>query len=249
MWPFKSEEEKAEVVRRKIVKKDEIARLRQEHDEELRRRDRTLSDHKRIIGIRDSEIAQLRRAHENEIQSLRNRAQNEQDQITATYSRDLENLKNTHAIDIAHLKQVTQAKEDQLITRHQQELSKSQQEIDELNDALLTRDDEIYQSMIFTASGLPQMPDNQIRDGFLQVQQMVEELGRRPWKQDQQLWPQQLLEKSSRRHPTNMVRKAIIQDTIWSLLFQNIFCSPFRVFGNAGKKLEVDWNESCVPGT
>ena len=246
---FKSEEERAEIVRRKIVKKDEIARLRQEHDEELQRRDRILSDHKRIIAIRDSEIAQLRRSHGKEIQSTLDQAQNEKNQMTATYTRDVENLKNTYAIDVAHFKQVAQAREDQLITKHQQQHLRSQQDIEELNDALLTRDDEIYQSMVFTASGLPQMPDDKIRDSFLQIQQMVEELGRRPWKQGQQLWPQLLLQESSKRHPANMVRKAIVQDMIWSILFQNVFCSPFRVFGDAGKKLEDNWNESCVQGT
>lgn len=254
--PFKkSEEEKEESQRQRLAKADKFARLTREHKDELRSKDREIQDHKRIISIRNSELVQAEKRlyqaqekHGKELQRCEDKAQIERYETIVDHNRAIEDMKNAHALVIADLEQKAQSREDKLILQHQQQLLRLQQEIEEINDALLTRDDEIYQGMVFTASGLPKLPDNQIRDSVLDIQHMVEELGSHPWKHDQSLWPEELIQQSSHRHSETLVRQMIIQDMIWSLLFQNIFCSPFRVFGDAGKQLEDDWNHSCVPG-
>lgn len=228
----KSEEDKVRQELRKLE-----FHLTRHHQHELDQRDRTISDLRRTIGLRDSEIVQKEKAHNREVQQIKQRAENEKQELVAAYTQGMEQMRVDHANELVHLNK-----------RHEQHSKRIETEIEQVNDALLTRDDEIYQGMIFTASGLPQMPDNQIRDSFLHVQQVVEELMRQPWKHDQSVWPHEVLQRSSTRHSETLVKKIIIQDIIWSILFQRVFCSPFRPFGDAGQKLEKEWHESSNEG-
>jgi hypothetical protein len=39
-----------------------------------------------------------------------------------------------------------------------------------------------------------------------------------------------------------------LQDTVWVVLEENIFCSPFRVFGEESRSLESKWNDEYGKG-
>lgn len=140
-----------------------------------------------------------------------------------------------------------QAQQEQIL-KHEKVVKSLGANIHELNEALLSNDESKYTGSAFTISSLPQRTDGQIRDQFIQVQQMVEELARVSWKEDRQVWNEQLVRDFGRRSGPRLAKKAIIQDMIWTVLYRLVFCSPFRMFGDEGLKLEREWFEQCQSG-
>jgi hypothetical protein len=63
------------------------------------------------------------------------------------------------------------------------------------------------------------------------------------WRDDREIWPQDVMfalagDKQKR------LRRSIFGDMIWTVLFHVVFCSPFRLLGEIGKKLEHDWSQN-----
>jgi hypothetical protein len=163
------------------------------------------------------------------------------EKVQADHAEQLESVTVAHSVEIKDLRQT-------LASKHQQQTKDLQENVRDLNGALLTRDDDMYQGSVFAPSNLPHNPDGQLRDQFLKIQQIVEDLSRLEWKHDRRLWTDQLMQKMRREHGQRSVRKAIVQDIIWTILFRAVFCSPFRMFGEEGNKLEREWNEQCGKG-
>ena len=247
---WESDETKFDRKQQKLAKLSQIERLNQQHQNELRGRDRALQDHKRIIALKNAEISEgerrLRQTRDEcrrEVDSITENAEGERRRLIGQFASDVDDIKTQHAVELSQLAHDAQVQEEQLVSQHQHETKTLIQELQQLNAALLARDDDVYQGMAFTLSGVDQRPDDKIRQTAVELQQMVEQLGRLEWSSNQQAWPEQLLRRVENRHPVRMVKKAIVQDSIWSLLYLHIFCSPFRMFGDAGKQLEREWNE------
>jgi hypothetical protein len=43
-------------------------------------------------------------------------------------------------------------------------------------------------------------------------------------------------------------KKHVIQNTLWAILYERIFCTPFRVLGSEGMLMERDWVEKYGQG-
>jgi len=116
---------------------------------------------------------------------------------------------------IARLEQQYAADKEQLDAQHKQRLQRLYADVKELKDALLTRDDGIYEGEIFTPSGIPSKSDEKIRTQFLEMHQMVENLGRIEWKVKQKIWTDDVLLTAGKQPGQRLVRKAVVQDLIW----------------------------------
>ena len=84
------------------------------------------------------------------------------------------------------------------------------------------------------------------KHNFLEVVQMVDTLGRLVWKPNQKVWNDEKLRQLGKNQNQRVLKKSILQDLIWKIMLKHIFCSPFRVFGNEGEKLEKEWREQCA---
>lgn len=71
--------------------------------------------------------------------------------------------------------------------------------------------------------------------------QMVDDLSRQPWKSKRTLWTDQTLQKLGGNRNDRLLKKNVLQDLAWTLLFQFLFDSPFRVLGDEGPRLEREW--------
>jgi len=40
------------------------------------------------------------------------------------------------------------------------------------------------------------------------------------------------------------LKKQILQDSLWIILYTTIFSSPFRIFGDEGRALETQWSDA-----
>jgi hypothetical protein len=188
---------------------------------------------------------QMTQIHEDALRSLNQQIQNAKTTAEAKEQR----LRQDHNQTLNKLNESHKAQLLKQEQEHQQSKRQQQLEIEELNEAWLNRDDEIYQSLLFTTSGLPRKPDDKIKSQVSELQQIIDDLSRLEWKSSPQVWTDRVLQRLGSQHGQRSLRKAIIQDLIWSLLFQWIFCSPFRMFGEKGLELEREWNEQCGKGT
>ena len=189
----------------------------------------------------------LRTLHK-DLETTKHEAEEEAKKSKARHARTIEELNHTHAAEISQLRQTQRARDEQLASKHKKGTQDLRDQVRELNAALLTRDDEVYLGAALTTSGLPRKPDEKFRDQVMEIQQMVEDLGRLTWKQNQELWTDKVFQQISGQHVPRVLRKAILQDIVWTLLFHHIYCSPFRVFGEEGQALEKQWSEQCGEG-
>lgn len=107
-------------------------------------------------------------------------------------------------------------------------------DIESLNGALLARDR-------FTP-----ITDHELESRFSDLVEDIDQLARPEWDFNQAEWTDNLLNRLS-KNPKRL-KKELLQDSLWMILYENIFCSPFRVFGEEGRKLEAQWNDAFGEG-
>jgi len=97
------------------------------------------------------------------------------------------------------------------------------------------------------------MSDHVLVTCFEELARDVDCIARVQWDNRQESswpFPDKMLCNSENKRRT---KQHIIQNTIWVILYESIFCTPFRMLGNRGKLLEVDWiakyGQDQKPGT
>lgn len=248
-----------------------IAGLRQEqktltssHTQAVERAERT----------RRQDLADLRQKLQSENDVLNQKlhttelAYEEQTQnLTTVHAQQIKKLGKDHNLALMHKQaEVDRVKEDAelRITRqassHEQELADQRshykhqtREIREenrrLKESLLSRDDDMYRGAMFSTAGLPAQTDDRIFARFSSIQKLIDDLARLQWKTSPSVWTNEVLDKIRGKTVDRILKRAIVQDTIWCLLYHYFICSPFRAFGDVGRSLEVDWNRACGSGT
>jgi hypothetical protein len=92
------------------------------------------------------------------------------------------------------------------------------------------------------------MSDPELAHRFEDISVEVDEFARVQWDIGREsLWPfpGQSFRKSENQRRT---KQYIIQNTLWVVLYESIFCTPFRILGNQGKSLEATWIEKFGQG-
>jgi hypothetical protein len=192
----------------------------------------------------DGQMAELIEEYENTVTQMKSTHAS----VVAQKNAELTQLRHDKDQQIARLKADHAAEIERRDAEYLQGTRQLREDVQRLNEALLTRDDEQYQGELFTTANLPTRPDEQIRARFSELEQMVDDLGRLQWKSEPAVWTGAVLRAVGGNRTDRVVKKAIVQDLVWGLLFTHIFCSPFRVFGAEGKLLEEEWNEQCGQG-
>jgi hypothetical protein len=116
--------------------------------------------------------------------------------------------------------------------------------IGEYSGALLERDKITYN--MFEGKSFEPLLDAEVEARFVGLAEEVDTLSRLDWKVNPSGWPEPVLLRLSRNQKT--LKRQILKDTIWVILHDLVFCSPFRVFGDEGRALESKWNEECGAG-
>ena len=252
----------------------EISRLAQEHNNEINLYQQNIESAKTEAG---TERQKLQSTYEQQMAQFMDVMKAELAQVTEDEGRKRQNLTTFHdqqktqliqvhkqtlsqkneelaqviqgeELKISRLEEAHAAEQAQKDLNYAQGTRQLREDVKRLNAALLTRDDQLYQGELFTTSNLPTRPDEQIRRKFSEIEQMVDSLGRLQWKQEPAVWTSEVLRSIGGNRTDRVLKKAIVQDLVWCLLFNHIFCSPFRVFGAEGRLLEEEWNEQCGQG-
>ena len=86
------------------------------------------------------------------------------------------------------------------------------------------------------------MSDRELANRFKEIANEVDDFSRYPWEKDQESsWPFTLPVVLSSEKNERVTKQEIMQNTLWVILYKNIFCTPFRVLGEKGKALEFEW--------
>jgi hypothetical protein len=84
------------------------------------------------------------------------------------------------------------------------------------------------------------LTDQELRSMFLGLLHEVDALARLSWTSNRSAWTDQL--QSELSDNPKRLQKQILLDTLWGVLFENVFCSPFRMLGDEGGNLESQWH-------
>lgn len=216
---------------------ENIRKLQTNHDVTQKKLERDAARLRVNLDAAEREKEGVRKYHDAALQLMRDKT-NEANEI---HKAALASLKQGHAEEYSRLIQEQNYREESLVSNHKEEIQHFRSQVKELNAALLARDDELYTGKLFSTSGLPQMSDGKLRDNFSKITAAVDYLGRLEWRPNQLAWSEQDLDGIRGPHSIKRVKRAIVQDVIWCLLFDFVFASPFRMLGELGRTLEGQW--------
>lgn len=143
-------------------------------------------------------------------------------------------LKESHRIEQERIRETFNAQEFQLKQAHKQQQERLQRDIQSRNRALIAREN------------YSPITDGELKSMFSGLVREVDSLARLRWTMNQSPWPDEELSRIS--DTPKRLQKQIMKETIWDVLYEQVFCSPFRVFGTEGGVLESEWNKAFRKG-
>lgn len=238
---------------------EEIRDLNQKYSDDMRRKQ---TEHEGQIKILQNKIAELKKIHQSKLETqkeeydttvgwLKQEHKVEEEQLRQMIS----NLKQGHATELErrekwHNQEVSKLKSSfkeimsQKQAAHAAAEKSLREEIAAYSGALLARDKNDFNMV--ERDVLESMSDDEIEGRFVDLVQDVDGLSRLEWKPNPRGWTTQILRSLSSNQ--RLLKKQILQDIIWVILHEFIFCSPFRIFGEEGQALESQWNKECGTG-
>jgi hypothetical protein len=208
------------------AKEDELAvqkagydqRYKKAIDDHKRELDQLKSDHKR-------EFDRFISAHKQAVQLLSDKNEQEQSRLNA----ELANFQAKADAKTQQLIEYYEAREKLAERNKEEEMRSLKENTEKLKVALVDR------------SHFKGMTDHQLSTKFQDLADDIDDIAMVKWdsnKKNEWPWPQHVLAKSEN---DRKLGHDIIKSSIWVILYQRIFCTPFRVLGDEGKSLEQQW--------
>lgn len=116
-----------------------------------------------------------------------------------------------------------------------------------LQERLLRRDSHVGLKDIEILNGKLDKNGEVEAQGFAAIVNQVKEFSSWDWKKDRIAWPHSIMVELTGLAQKRL-QKFILGDLIWTMLFQSIFCSPFRLLGETGTNIEAEWNKFYAEG-
>lgn len=101
---------------------------------------------------------------------------------------------------------------------------------------------EEYKDELIARVRVKGLPDDQLTRRFKRIAGQIDILSRLPWdaqRENDWPYPEHMLKQYSNN--TRKLKQQIVQNSLWMLLHEVIFRSPFRIMGDAGRRLDADW--------
>jgi hypothetical protein len=113
-----------------------------------------------------------------------------------------------------------------ILKAHEDERSRLKKDIKVLNEALVARE------------RVKSLSDHDVMSLFSTLTESIDQIARVVWKHNRTEWKDEFL--GLAKSPKKL-QKNILRESLWIVLYENIFCTPFRVFGEEGRSLETQW--------
>lgn len=250
--------------------KDAVNRLRQSSEEANREISKQREDLDNALQASHHAQEQLHQSHRTNVEDIQNKNATREAGLRAKYEiserrmkedhdsavrhlrcvvesleKDLEKRKKEFELETMQLKESHKVKQDklkddfktyefQLKQTHKQQQERLQKDIQSRNKALIAREN------------YSPTTDGELKTFFSSLVREVDSLARLKWTMNQSPWPDEELSRIS--DTPKRLQKQIMKETIWDILYEQVFCSPFRVFGTEGSVLESEWNKAFGGG-
>ncbi|KAI9773910.1 MAG: hypothetical protein M1840_006136 [Geoglossum simile] len=180
----------------------------------------------------EEEKAALGRQIEDATASFRGKLGNAQDKYNEEMEKmykEIEDIIKEHEDEKTRMRALHADEKIRLEYKREQDSKDLRNEVEVLKGALVKRDH-------FKA-----LSDNELAHRFQDISSEIDEFARVRW--DNGLEPTWPFPDASFRNSRNerRTKKYIVQNVIWVILYEKIFCTPFRVLGSKGKSLEQEW--------
>jgi len=189
----------------------------------------------------ESEKRQLSVGHEKQMARVQTERQNERDRMDAIISQkerefdsNMGKMNREYQSKISQMEMDFEKEKARLLSDHAEQQARLKRDIEALNGALVKREH------------FKPLSDNDLKSLFSGLAIDIDHVARLTWKYNQTDWTDELLGQVAKN--PRRVKKNILQESLWSVLYDNIFCSPFRVLGEEGRSLETDWNKAFGRG-
>jgi len=149
---------------------------------------------------------------------------------------EIDRLKEEHEYEKEKMRELHDAEKLELEAKREEENKSLRDDNEALKSALVKRDH-------FKA-----MSDHELAERFQNLASEVDEFARVRWDiRRESTWPfpDQLLRNSENERRT---KQHVVQNTLWVILYEKIFCTPFRVLGEGGEPLELEWIQQYGQG-
>ena len=220
------------------------------YSEMLRQKDHEIEKQIMKISKLESDQRGMMEDCRTRVQRIENAKAKLEHDMNEYYKEKIKKMEEDHEIALASLQsrlteELVQAENEKrvLISRHQQEL-KNQDEKHDDHVQQLQEHIGILNTSLVTRDRFKSMPDYEMKDKFASLSGKISLLSKRDWNNNRTDWTPDILQQFSEDEKKGRIlRRHILSDAIWIALLENIFASPFRVFGQAGRNLERDWSE------
>jgi hypothetical protein len=183
----------------------------------------------------ESEKQQLTVGHEKQMTRVQTERQNERVRMDAIilqkereFDSNIDKMSRGFQSKIGQMEMDFENERARLLSDHADQQARLKRDIEALNGALVKREH------------FKPLSDNDLKSLFSDLAIDIDHVARLRWKYNQTDWTDELLDQVAKN--PRRVKKNILQESLWSVLYDNIFCSPFRVLGEEGRSLETEWN-------
>ncbi|CAI6331926.1 unnamed protein product [Periconia digitata] len=226
----------------------ELGKIRGSHQREIgnleKEHEKTLSQARdlRIADLRDQDedhtkkLSALRFAHENE---------------TAMLRRTIEVTKHEYGKRILDEKATHEAQ----LQESQEQIEKAKKTVEDERVKMraesedILKDNENLKGALVRREHIRGLTDPQLGARFKKIAGQVEHISRLTWDSEKESswpFPEHVLQQIYPENPRKL-RQQIVQNTLWQILFERIFSTPFKVVGTQGKHLDEEWmREFCA---
>ncbi|KAH0558446.1 hypothetical protein GP486_004892 [Trichoglossum hirsutum] len=201
-----------------------------------------------------SEMESQRDAHEAELSDLRKQNAEDKQQMAAKHKAE----KSAMEKRLEYEKEASAKSMQYQRDRHAQEMDEKNKQIEEikkrhdaekveLENKRIKEHRELRETVEKLKGALVKrdhfkvLSDHDLSHRFQDIASEVDDFARVDWDNGlEHSWPfpEKLFRDSVNERRT---KQHIIQNTIWGILYEKIFCTPFRVLGSEGKLLEGEW--------
>lgn len=184
---------------------------------------------------------------EKDAEELGQQHEYEKSELNANHLRDLDTLRDNHKIEldqrIATHTEEKEALESQLANIRQGHAH----EIGQLKNAhnttvkAMRQEHEKEKYQLFIGDSFRSISDGDLANDFRDLVDDIEHFARVPWSQSlAKTWPIPI-EAFSGSTNEQENQQFLFQNTIWTILYERVFCNPFQVLGDEGVRLQQQW--------
>lgn len=239
--------------------KAESSQMRQDFESEKDEKEQMRNTHEHTINYHKAELLRINDDFQFEKDRMIDKFESEKAELKVLLverEAALDNEKKTHAAQRWRIEQGFNAEKLRIQSHCNENLAKMESECKAsilrmkkefaAQDARLRGDIESLNGALLARDRFTPITDHELESRFSDLVEDIDQLARPEWDFNQAEWTDNLLNRLS-KNPKRL-KKELLQDSLWMILYENIFCSPFRVFGEEGRKLEAQWNDAFGKG-